>query len=393
MELPLVNQLDNVRISRVSTIAFFVFTQLRAQLEALADAKANVYIVTSHDELEDNIHSIKNCIYKPITIERDINLKKDFIALIRLWKFFRKERMNIVHSTTPKAGLLCAIAAKLARTPVCAHTFTGQAWVTMTGMRKRLTRWSDKLIGVLNTQCYADSVSQKEFLVNNKIIRAEKIKVIGSGSLAGVSVERFSPTRFSTQDKDELKMSLGIEAQTYILLFVGRITKEKGIFELFEAMSQLIQNEQDIVLIVVGPFEQDNEEEIRSSAQRWCGNRVRFTGFEAEPERYMAISDVLCLPSYREGFGTVVIEAAAMGIPTVGTNIYGLSDAVVDEVTGILVEPKNSNQLAQVLNKILSNDLLRLRMGEQARERAVNEFDSAYCSALLVDEYKRLLHG
>lgn len=124
-----------------------------------------------------------------------------------------------------------------------------------------------------------------------------------------------------------------------------------------------------------------------------CADKIRFVGFQADPERYIAITDILCLPSYREGFGTVVIEAAAMQVPTVGTNIYGLNDAVVNGVTGILVEPINSTQLAEAIQKLLADDILRKTLGEQARARSINEFDSRMCNELLVQEYKQLLNS
>lgn len=383
--------LNNIRIARVSTVPFFIVTQLKSQLEALTESGAEVTIVASNDDLSDNLTLINKCSFKPVSIPRQIHLITDFMALIKLWNLFRKEQFSIVHSTTPKAGLLCSIAAKLAGVPICIHTYTGQPWVTMSGIKKYIAKFSDKLIARLNIGCYTDSVSQKDFLIQQKIIQPNKLKVIGSGSLAGVSLSRFSQTNFTDAERKQLKHSLGIDDSKQVLLFIGRITKEKGVFELIDAMHQLLKKTADIVLLIVGPFEQQNEQSIREYAQKLCANQVIFTGFDAKPERFMAISDLLCLPSYREGFGTVVIEAAAMGIPVVATKIYGLVDAVIDGVTGVLVEPQNSIQLAQALEALLSNKQLRQKMGEQAKLRAEKDFDSRYCNQLLINEYKMLL--
>ncbi len=383
--------MQDVRLARVSTIPFFVFTQLRSQLESLADSGIKVSIVSSADELSDSLSHIKGCTFKPIHIAREITLVPDLLALIQLWRLFRKEGYHLIHSTTPKAGLLCAIAAKLAGVPVCIHTFTGQPWVTMSGMRKKLVQWSDKLIARLNTRCYTDSFSQRDFLVANKIAAADKLKVIGSGSLAGVDTQRFSQDNFSATDKQKLKNSLNIDLSSKVLLFIGRITKEKGIFELLEAVHTLLKNNYPVTLIIVGPFDQNNEQEIRAHAQALCGNKVVFTGFQTAPERFIAISDVLCLPSYREGFGTVVLEAAAMGVPTLGSDIYGLSDAVIDGKTGILVEPRQSAPLAEALMRLLSDEPFRVLLGEQAKNRVIKEFDSRHYNQLLIDEYKQLL--
>lgn len=381
------NTLKGIRIARVSTIPFFVFTQLRSQLEGLAAAEAEVTIVSSQED-SDCLQTIVGCNFKPVYIPREISLFTDFKALLDLIRLFRAERFDIVHSTTPKAGLLCAIAAKLAKVPICIHTFTGQTWVTMSGFKRRLVQWSDWLVARLNQISYTDSFSQRDYLIKNKIVSGDKIKVIGSGSLAGVDTIRFSLNRFSELDKAHLKASLGISPNTKIILFVGRITREKGVFELFEAVKRLSQ---DVMLLMIGPFEQNNEKQIRASA-KICSEKIQFLGFQAEPERYMAIADLLCLPSYREGFGTVVIEAALMGVPTVGSNIYGLSDSIVDGVTGMLVEPRNSSQLAEVIEKLLIDDGLRNKFSKQARERALKEFDGIYFNELLQQEYIYLLN-
>jgi glycosyltransferase involved in cell wall biosynthesis len=383
--------LQGIRIARVSTIPFFVFTQLRAQLEALAEAGAQVSIISSDDELSNNLQMIEGCEYHSLSIAREISFFADLLTLFRLWKLFRREQFEIVHSTTPKAGLLCAIAGKLAGVPVCVHTYTGQPWVTMKGIKKALVKYSDKLMALLNTCCYTDSFSQRDFLIQNKIANLEYLKVIGSGSLAGVDTGRFSVNNNSDESKEQLKKSLNIDPSTKVLLFVGRVTREKGVFELIDAVHLLLKASHNVVLLIVGPFELYNEEEIRHHAQKHCGNKVIFAGFQDRPEDFMAISDLLCLPSYREGFGTVVIEAAAMELPVVGTKIYGLTDAVVDGVTGILIEPKNSSQLFEALNRLLSDNELRLEMGLQAKKRAINDFDIKNFNTLLIQEYLKLI--
>ena len=386
----MINLLKGIKVARVSTIPFFVLTQLRSQLEAISDAGAKVTVIASDDEVSDSINQLKYCEFKPIYIAREINIKADIATLFQLVKLFKKENFDIVHSTTPKAGLLCALAAKLSKVPVRLHTFTGQPWVTMSGIKRNIVKFCDKLIGFLNTHTYVDSFSQLEFLIETKVVNQEKTTVLGSGSLAGVNLSRFNSDNFSAEDREKIRKQYKISETTLVLLFVGRITRDKGIFELIEAVSRLESN-QDFVLLVVGPFEQDLEQEIRAFAQRLCGEKVIFTGFCSEPEKFMAITDILCLPSYREGFGTVIIEAAAMGIPVVGTRIYGLTDAVIDGETGCLVEPKNVQELTQAIQKLISDLDLRLTMGQKAKTRALNEFDSKKCGALLVSEYRKLL--
>ncbi len=384
------NVLQDIRIARVSTIPFFVFTQLRTQLEALNEAGADVSIISS-DESSEDLQKIKGCKFQPLSITREIQLFADFVTLIKLWKLFRKEQFHIVHSTTPKAGLLCSIAAKLAGVPVCIHTYTGQPWVTMTGIKKLIVKYSDKLISWLNPYSYTDSFSQRDFLIKNKIVSLKKLKVIGSGSLAGVNIERFDAQKFSEFNRKELKNTLKINDSCRVLLFVGRVTKEKGIFELIDSIHNLLQMGHDVVLLVVGPFEKNNEETIRAYSNRLCSDKIIFIGYDTMPERFMAISDLLCLPSYREGFGTVVIEAAAMGLPTVGTEIYGLTDSIVNNSTGMLVEPGNTKHLTETLDNLLNDNKKIKKLGLQAKNRAIAEFDSKKCHKLLIDEYIGLL--
>jgi glycosyltransferase involved in cell wall biosynthesis len=382
--------LQNILVARVSTVHFYVLTQLAEQIQAIKNAGASISVVASGEEMNLRLDLPEDYEFISIYIPREISLFKDTIALYKLWQLFRTHHFDIVHSTTPKAGLLCAIAARLAFIPIRLHTFTGQTWATLGGMKRKIVKFCDKIIGIFNTRCYADSPSQKDYLIKENVIKKEKLLVLGNGSLAGVNLQRFSSARFSKQEKANIKLSLGIEKDPLILLFVGRINKDKGVFELIEAFEQLIKLNFNLILLVVGPFEQNMEPKFQEIVKSKCLNKVIFTGFSAEPERYMAIADILCIPSYREGFGTVVIEAAAMGLPAVGTKIYGLTDAIVDGETGILVEPRSSLELAKALEKLVINEDIRIQMGKNALNRVIRDFDSINCNELLIQEYKEL---
>ncbi len=383
--------LTNRQIARVSTIPFPMLTQLRPQLKAINEAGGEITLIASNDELGNQLNELDHGVFKPISMAREIKIFADLITLFRLWHLFRKQRFDIVHSITPKAGLLCAIAARAAGVPIRLHTFTGQPWVTMHGIKKTLIQRCDQFISTLNTQCYTDSVSQQEFLIRHNIIHPQHLKVLGSGSLAGIDLARFNSSNFTTTENSDFKTSLGLQQETLIFIFVGRVTEDKGIYELLDSTSQLLKQGHDIALLIVGPFEQQLQCEIPTLFHQIDQHKIIYTGFSREPERYMAIADVLCIPSYREGFGTVVIEAAAMGLPTIGTNIYGLSDAVIDGETGLLVEPKNVTQLTLAMQNLIDNPQLRTQLGENAKKRALSEFDSKKCGELLIAEYQHLL--
>lgn len=379
--------LVGVKIARVSTVAFFVETQLRAQLGAIVDVGAELTVIASDDELTFQLPRMR---YVPIDIPRKIHLMRDLVALWRLWCFFRRERFDIVHSTTPKAGLLCSIAAVLAGVPIRLHTFTGQPWLGLGGVKHWLSKSSDWLITKLNTYCYADSPSQRRFIVDSGVAGEETIGVIGHGSLAGVDLKRFDPERFAIEEQIALRNELGIPSGAAVLLFVGRFTPDKGISELLAAYEELVQRGLFASLVILGPLEADSEAFLgRLSEQARKG--VKLAGFSSEPERFMAIADVLVLPSYREGFGTVVLEAAAMGVPTVGTEIYGLSDAVENYHTGMLVPVRDFIALAAAIEILLHDPEKRKVMGEAARTRAHEYFSSSQMSDLVISQYIRWL--
>ena len=377
--------LQNVRIARVSTVPYFVITQLKKQIQALGESGAIVMAVSSDGPELAVLDGMVGVRSVPIEIARSISLTSDVVGLIKLYLFFKRERIQIAHSTTPKAGLLTAIAGRLAGVPIRIHTYTGQPWVGMRGFKGRIAKTSDKLIAKLNTRCYADSRSQMDFLVEQKIILSNKITVLGAGSLAGVDIQRFNSERFTSLQREELRNSLSIPKAAPLILFLGRISIDKGVRELLDSFANLKASGSAAHLLFVGPID-------ISSGAAGCVRQVdieqvpdaHWVQFTDIPEAYLAMADVLCLPSYREGFGTVVIEAAAMGLPTVGTSIYGLTDAVMDGETGLLVEPKSVKALTNALAKLLGDNRLRLKMGEAAMRRASQVFDAEIETVILL---------
>lgn len=384
--------LKGIKICRISTVPFFIVTQLKSQMEYLRDMGMHVVLVSSEGPEWSKIKAEQGLSVKIINISRSIDPWQDFVALIRLTMFFFRHRFDIVHSTTPKAGLLTALAAFISGTSIRFHTFTGQRWVTLKGFMKWSSRMADKLIGILNTKCYADSSSQAQFLVDEGIISSRKIAVISQGSLAGVDMNRFNPARWPLSMKHQIRQNLSIALSSKIIIFVGRISPDKGIAELISAFHELLSMNYDVDLLLVGPHDQEcgGVSSLNLNSARQC-SRIHYIGYTECPEKYLAISDIFCLPSYREGFGTVVIEAAAMGIPTVGTTIYGLIDAVVDGETGILVPPKNDRVLMEALKRLLDHPDELETMGKAARQGCFQHFDANKVNEKVAEEYLNVL--
>ena len=218
-----------------------------------------------------------------------------------------------------------------------------------------------------------------------------KIKVLGSGSISGVNLHRFDPFRWNGEARASSRLELGIPSDALVIVFVGRVTRDKGIVELTQAFLDLSAKYPNLFLLLVGPFEPDLDPLPMSTRATIEKNpRIRSTGFCPEPERYLGTADIFCLPSHREGFGSVVVEAGAMGLPAVATDIIGLQDALEHGRTGLLTPAKNANALAEALELLVTQPELRRALGVEARKRAEQTFDSRIVNQAVVAEYLSL---
>lgn len=306
----------------------------------------------------------------PLPIRRKVAPLADLTALSRLFLLFRRERYAAVSSVTPKAGMLALLAAALARVPLRIHIFTGQVWASRLGWKRWLLKTADRFMARLATHVLADSPSQREFMIAEGIAPADKISVLGDGSICGVDGERFRPDPVR---RAAVRRAQGIPAEASVFLFLGRLNRDKGVLDLADAFASLV--DANAWLLIVGP----DEAGLRAEMERRLGAaaaRSRFVGYTERPEDFMAAADVFCLPSYREGFGMVVIEAAAAGSPAIASRIYGVTDAVEEGVTGLLHRPGDVVDLTGLMATLAGDAERRQAMGEAARERALRLFSA-----------------
>lgn len=375
-----------MRIVRIATVPFFVLHHLEGQIRALVAAGHEVIVVTSPGEGFERIASLGVERAVALEIPREISPLSDLCALFRLTRLLGSLQPDLVHSNTPKAGLLGALAAWLCRVPVRLHTFTGQAWMERRGLVRWLGRCADRVIVALNTRCYADSASQRQFLIAEGIASGAKLSVLGAGSLGGVDLKRFDRERLRAASA-EARTRLGISPQDKVIAFVGRVTRDKGVVELVDAFGRL----KNAALVLIGPMEPERDPLPAATLAEIARHpAIHAVGYDAHPETYLAFADLLCLPSYREGFGNVVIEAAALGVPCVGTDIVGLRDAIVNGKTGALVPPRDTAALATCLEMVLGEDALRASLGAAALERVRRDFDAEILHGQLLREYASL---
>lgn len=321
----------------------------------------------------------------PVGVRRRVAPLADLAALAKLFFLFRRERYAAVSSVTPKAGMLTLLAAALARVPLRIHIFTGQVWVTRTGWKRRLLKAADRIMAQLATHILADSPSQRDFMVAEGIASYGKIQVLGEGSICGVDRERFRP---DSERRAEVRRTQGIPRDAVVFLFLGRLNRDKGVLDLAAAFAA--QENMAAWLLVVGP----DEAELRSDLEVRLGAalaRTRFVGHTDRPEDFMAAADAFCLPSYREGFGMVVVEAAAAGIPAIASRIYGITDAVEEGVTGLLHRPGDVEEIAQAMAALADDERCRTGMGAAARERALRLFSRRAITDAWLRFYGQLL--
>lgn len=323
-----------------------------------------------------------------IPIERKISLQKDIQALFELIKIFSKEDFDLVHTMNPKAGLLGMLAAAVACVPIRIHTFQGEVWARMTGIKRQLFIFIDRLIASLATNLLVVSATEKDFLIESRIISPKKSLVLANGSIGGVDLQKFSP---STELRKSIRHELSIPDETVLLLYMGRLTREKGIYELGRVFERLNQDlPQPMVLLLVGPDE-DNIRAYFAANFPSQEAQFKFIDYTSSPQKYLAAADILVLPSHREGFGVVIIEAAAMGVPTVATDIYGIQDAIENNITGLLFQLGSQQDLYAKLKLLILDDKLRRVMGVNARNRVIKSFNQQHVLQEFLDFYRTLL--
>lgn len=321
-----------------------------------------------------------------IGIERKISILSDLKAITELYRLFRKKEYDIIHSVTPKAGLLSTLAGYFAGIPIRIHIFTGQVWATKRGIKRLFLKFMDKLISTCATHILVDSPSQRDFIIREGVVSAAKAEVIGNGSICGVDADRFTQNE---EARKEIRKRLSIAESDIVFFYLGRLNREKGLLILAESFSRISHDFSNARLVMVGPDEEDITQSILSVCGN-CSEKIHFIGYAAEPERFMAAADVFCLPSHREGFGLAIIEAGAMGIPSIGSRVYGITDAIEDGVTGFLFNAGDVEDLKVKMIKLIQNPGLIRAMGEKARQMAVTRYSKEKVVSSMLDYYKRL---
>ena len=376
-----------VHVTTVPTSLAF----LTGQVSYMKDRGFEVLAVSSAGEYADSFRATEGVPVHAIDMPRRITPVRDLVALSRMYRYLRRVRPHIVHAHTPKGGLLGTTAAWLARVPVRIYHIHGLPFMTATGVRRALLRLTEKVSCTLAHQVLCVSTSVRDVAVEEGLCSPRKIAVLGNGSVNGVdAVRQFNPERW-TSVRADTRMAHGIPEDALVMGFVGRIVRDKGITDLTESWQQLREQFGNLHLLLVGPFEpEDPLPDTVSEALRF-DTRVHLTGPQRVPAPFYAAMDLVVLPTYREGFGIVAIEAAAMALPVVATHIPGCFEAVRDGVSGTLVPPRDPRALTEAIREYLLRPELRHRHGWAGRNRVRRDFTQETIWDALYREYIRLL--
>ncbi len=321
-----------------------------------------------------------------VPMERHISLKNDIVSLWSMIKVFRKEKPTMVHSMTPKAGLLCMIAAWMTRVPVRVHTFTGLVFPTSSGLKRRILMFTDKLTCACATHVIPEGEGVKNDLINNGITK-KSIKVLGYGNVRGVEMEYYS------RRPEVMNLAKDIKKNLFTFLFVGRIVRDKGINELCQAFDKL-SGKTPCRLILVGNYE-DNLDPITDESRAIVANNpsVEWVGpkYGNELLAYYAASDCFVFPSYREGFPNTVLEAGAMGLPSIVTDINGSREIIVEGENGVIIPSHDATALFDAMLSMMKDKTAREKMASNARCMIDTRYEQGYVRKCLYNYYDEIL--
>jgi len=365
------------RLIYCSTIPTSLNIFCRGLLRQLSDYYEIVAVTSPGEELDEIAEREQvRCI--PVQMRREINPFADLRSLFRLIRLFRHEHPDAVHSFTPKAGLLCMLAARIARVPVRIHTFTGLVWPTSTGFKRLILRTTDRLTCACTTHIIAEGQGVRNDLTNGHITH-KPIEVLGYGNVRGIDLDYWQPAPRTPQNTEALRF-----------IFVGRLVPDKGINELIQAFLQLLNRYPSSTLTLVGWYEDETplqEQTLQAIRQT---SAIRYVGRHDDVRPFYQDADCLVFPSYREGFPNVVLEAGAMNLPSVVTDINGSREIITSGENGLIVPPHDVDRLLQAMLFMVENPDARKRMCLRARTLIESRFDQKFVRKCQIDYYKRI---
>lgn len=376
------------RLIRITTVPLSLDKLLEGQLRFMNEFY-EVIAVSSEKEYLEKIGKKENVSTFHIEMTRRITPIQDVISVVKMYFFFKKTKPFIVHTHTPKAGIVGMLAAKLAGVPHRLHTVAGLPLLEATGIKRKLLDFVEKLTYSSATKVYPNSNALREIIQQNNYCEASKLKVIGNGSSNGIDTTYFDKSHFSAEQNHALKNKLGITISDFVFIFVGRIVADKGINELVAAFSTLQKENANIKLLLVGPFEEElNPLQPETMNEIQTNTSIISVGYQNDVRPYFAISNTLVFPSYREGFPNVVMQAGAMNLPSIVSNINGCNEIIIEGENGTIIPVKDQNALLNAMKIVTQNDAIIQKYTEYARPLIVSRYEQKVVWDAILKEYR-----
>lgn len=379
------------KLIRITTVPVSLRGLLKGQLRFMSENGFEVIGISSPGEALEDVEKNEEIRTVGIEMTRSITPLKDLKALYQLIKLFRKEKPTIVHTHTPKAGLLGMLAARIVGVPYRLHTVAGLPLVVVSGLKRKLLNFVEKLTYACATRVYPNSYGLQEIILDNKFTTEEKLKIIGKGSSNGIDTSIFNPENVSQIEIADLKDKIGLNASEFVFLFVGRIVADKGVNELIEAFLRIKKEHSNCSLVMVGGIHTDDPISEITLNEIKNNDSIYAVGIERNVVPYYAMSDAFVFPSYREGFPNVVLESSAMSLPTIATDINGCNEIVTDKETGLIIPTQDANQLYLAMKKLYTNKELYSLIKQKSRSNVQEKFERKFVWTELLKEYQSLL--
>lgn len=378
------------KLIRITTVPISLDKLLEGQLRFMT-SEYDVIAVSSDKAYLEKIGTKETVATFPLEMTRKITPLQDFLAVVKLYFFLKKTKPFIVHTHTPKAGVVGMLASRMAGVPHRLHTVAGLPLLEATGLKRRLLDFVEKITYASATHVYPNSYGLLEIIKQNNYCEASKLKVIGNGSSNGIATSYFNPDLFTLEQKAALRTSVGIDEADFVFIFVGRLVKDKGINELISAFKKLDQEKTNVKLLLVGAYETDLDPlQNETIATIGSVSSIITVGYQNDVRPYFAISNALVFPSYREGFPNVVLQAGAMQLPAIVTDINGCNEIIKNAVNGIIIPVKNESAIYEAMFLLCSDATNYAALKANARQMIVCSFEQNVVWHALLEEYKSI---
>lgn len=378
------------KLIRITTVPVSLEKLLEGQLNFMQHEYEVIAVSSDEERLKELGREIGVRTYA-VDMTREITPTRDLGSLWKLYRFLKKEKPLIVHTHTPKAGIAGMMAAKMAGVPLRLHTVAGLPLLEAKGVKRKLLEYVEKLTFASATNVYPNSLRIYEYLKDKKYTSEEKLKVIGKGSSNGIDTKYFDPDKYSEVEKIKTRRTLGMPEKDLVFIFVGRLVRDKGINELVEAFENIHTQFPDTSLLLVGPFEAELDPLKPQTIEKMTAHPKIFgVGYQNDVRPYLAIADVLTFPSYREGFPNVVMQAGAMGLASIVTDINGCNEIVLEGVNGTIIPVRDTIALFEAMKKMIHREDYRKTVGGNSRKLIEENYERQEIWKALLAEYRRL---